>query len=147
MKPNAVNDATIEQTSTNDDALTGSKILEEAQSLWYELREVLYHRLQLAALETRRAGASLVTMIIAGVMVAVLLNGAWLGLVIGIVQSLIEHGMVASTAILLAVAANLFIALLLCGLIRRKSRYLQFPAILGNIQPVPPKRGQSEHTS
>lgn len=138
MKPNVANDATIKQTTPQDEPI-GSNALEEAQSLWYELRGLIYERLRLAALETRRAGESLVTMLIAGVMVAVLLIGAWLGIIVAVVLMLIEHGMVASTAILLAVAVNLLIALLLCGVIRRKSHYLQFPALLGNLEPVPLK--------
>ncbi|MDD1616307.1 MAG: hypothetical protein CG439_1441 [Methylococcaceae bacterium NSP1-2] len=138
MKPNAANDATIKQTATQDEPI-GSNALEEVQSLWHELRELLHARLRLAALETRRAGESLVTMLIAGVMVAVLLIGAWLGIMVAVVLMLIEQGMVASTAILLAVAVNLLIALLLCGVIRRKSHYLQFPALLGSLEPVPLK--------
>jgi hypothetical protein len=133
MKPNAVNDTTIEQTATHDESAIDSNVLEDAQSLWYELRELFHNRLQLVALETRRAGESLVVMIIAGVMVAVLLNGAWLGLVIAVVQMLIEQGIVASRAILLAVAVNLVLALILCRLIRRKSHYLQFPALLSSL--------------
>jgi hypothetical protein len=138
MKPNAANDATIKQTATQDDPIS-SNALQELQSLWYELRGVIYEHLRLAALETRRAGESLVTMLIAGVIVALLLIGAWLGMIVAGVLMLIEHGMVASTAILLAVVANLLIALLLCGVIRRKSHYLQFPALLGSLQPMPPK--------
>ena len=136
MKTNAANDATVKHATTANE-LHDSKVLQEARSLWHELCSVLQNRLQLAVLETRRAGESLVTMIIAGVMVAILLNGAWLGLVLAGVQILIEQGMVTSTAILLAVAANLFIALLLCGVIRRKSHYLQFPALLNSLQATP----------
>lgn len=140
MKTNAANDTTIKHSTTPNE-LHDSEVLQEVQSLWHELRALIQNRLQLAALETRRAGESLVTMIIAGVMVAVLLNGAWLGLVIAVVQMLIEQGMVTSTAILLAVAANLLIALLLCGVIRRKSRHLQFPALLASLQTT----SQREH--
>jgi len=138
MKSNAANDATIKQTATQDEPI-GSNALQDVQSLWYELRGLIYEHLQLAALETRRAGQSLVTMIIAGVIVALLLIGAWLGIIVAGVLMLIEQGMVASTAISLAVVANLLIALLLCGVIRRKSHYLQFPALLGSLQPIPPK--------
>jgi len=138
MKSNAANDATIKQTATQNEPI-GSNALDDVQSLWHELRGLIYEHLRLAALETRRAGESLVTMLIAGVMVAVLLIGAWLGIMVAVVLMLIEHGMVASTAILLAVAINLLIALLLCGVIRRKSHYLQFPALLGSLEPVPLK--------
>lgn len=138
MKTNAANDATIKHDAMPDEP-SGSKVLQDARLLCHELRGLIYEHLRLAALEARRAGESLVTMLIAGIMVALLLIGAWLGLVAAAVLVLIEHGMMASTAILLAVAANLLIALLLCGVIRRKSHYLQFPALLGSLQPQPLK--------
>ena len=140
MKSNAVNDATIKQTAT-DNALA------DAQSLGYELRELLHDHLQLAALETRRAAESLVAMIITGVIVAVLLMGAWLGMMVAVVLMLIEHGMVASTAILLAIAVNLTLALLLCGVMRDKSHYLQFPSLLGSLKPAPPKHRNKDKSS
>jgi hypothetical protein len=135
MKTNAANDATIQHPATPN-----NNVLQEAELLWHELRALLQNRLQLAVLETRRAGESLVTMIMAGVMIAVLLNGAWLGIVFAGIQILIEQGMVASTAILLVVVVNLFIALLLYGVIRRKSHYLQFPALLTSLQAVPQRK-------
>ena len=55
-------------------------LLQEAKSLWHELRELAHDQLTLAALETKLAGKSLVTMIAAGVMVALLVVSAWLGL-------------------------------------------------------------------
>lgn len=134
MKSNECNESATEQATTHSEPLIASNALEDAQLLWYELRELIHNHCQLAALETRRAGESLVIMIVAGVMLGVLLNGVWLGLVIAAVQMLIEQGMVASSAILLAVAVNLLVALLLCGVIRYKSRYLQFPAILHSLQ-------------
>jgi hypothetical protein len=112
-------------------------VLEDIQLLWRELGELIHDHFQLAALETRRAGESLVIMIVAGVMVAVLLIGAWLGFLVAAVQFLIEQGMAASSAILLTVAVNLLVALILCGVIRRKSRYLQFPALIHSLQPLP----------
>ncbi|MFU8789219.1 MAG: phage holin family protein [Methylobacter sp.] len=142
METNAANDAAIKHDALPDE-LTGSKVLQDARLLWHELRGLVYEHLRLAALETRRAGESLATMLIAGIMVALLLIGAWLGLVAAAVLMLIEQGIMASTALLLAVAANLFIALLLCGVIRRKSHYLQFPALLGSLQPQPLKAKSS----
>jgi hypothetical protein len=130
MESNAVNETTPERVAS---------LLDDAQALWHELHTLIHQHLQLAALETRRAGESLVTMLVAGIMVAVLLIGAWLGLGVAVVQWLIEQGMVASSAILLAVAANLLVVLLLCAVIRNKSRYLQFPALLRSFQPLPQK--------
>ena len=137
MNPDAIEDQTG-QTATPSNPVKDSGVLEDLQSLWHELRGLLHDHLQLAALETRRAGESLVDMIVVGVMVAVLLNCAWLGLVAAAVLWVVEHGVMASDAILLAVAFNLLVVLILFGVIRRKSRYLQFPAILRSLQPTPP---------
>ncbi|WP_262967001.1 phage holin family protein [Methylobacter psychrophilus] len=120
-------------------------MLEDAQSLWCELRGLTHDRFRLATLETHRAGKSLVDMIVAGVMVGVLLIGAWLGLMAAAVLKLVEHGIVAaSSAILLAVASNLLIALIFFGVIRRKSRYLQFPATLRSFQTPSTERRDRE---
>jgi uncharacterized membrane protein YqjE len=144
MDPNAVEDETSGQTTTPGDPVNGSGVLEDAQSLWHELHGLTHDRFRLAALETQRAGESLVAMIVAGVMVAVLLSGAWLGLMAAVVLELVEHGMVASSAILLTVAFNLLLPLILCSVIRRNSRYLQFPATLRSLQPIPSGRLNAE---
>jgi len=130
MTTNAVDH---EQTTAHSDALRPASLLDDVQSLWHELGDLLHDRVLLAALETRQAGESLVVMMIAAVLIAVLLNGAWLGLVVAAVLLLIESGMVASAAILLAVAFHLLIILILSGVIRRKSHYLQFPATLRSL--------------
>ena len=144
MDRNALEDETPRQTATHADAVSDSTVLEEAQSLLHELRGLTHDRFRLAALETRRAGESLVSMIIAGVMVAFLLSSAWLGLMTAAVLGLIDHGVVASSAILLAVAFNLLLALILCRVMRRKSRYLQFPATLRSLQARPPGRRDAQ---
>jgi len=144
MAPNAVNDEAPGPTATRGEPVKGSGVLEDAQSLWQELRELSHDRFRLAALETQRAGDSLVSMLIAGAMVAVLLIGAWLGLLAAAVLWLVEHGVVASSAILLAVGCNLLLSLILCAVIRRKSRYLQFPATLRSLRPRPPERRDQE---
>ena len=107
MKHDALKHETPVQTETRGDPGIGSGMLEDAQSLWHELRGLIHDRFRLAALETQRAGKSLVDMIVAGVMVGVLLIGAWLGLMAAAVLELLKHGVVAtSSAILLAVASN-----------------------------------------
>ncbi len=123
-------------TATHGEPVSGSGVLEDARSLWHELLGLSHDRFRLAALETQRAGESLVAMIMTGVIVAILLSGAWLGLMAAVVAALVEHGVDVSSAILLAVAANLLLALILCVVIRRKSRYLQFPATLRSLQPT-----------
>jgi len=144
MNPDAIGDETPGQAATRGDPVSGSGVLEDAQSLWHELRGLTHDRFRLAALETQRAGKSLVDMIVAGIMVGVLLINAWLGLLTAAVLRLVAHGMVASSAILLAVAFNLLLTLLLFGVIRRKSRHLQFPATLHSLQPMPSGRRDTE---
>ena len=132
------------QTATHGDPVHGSGVLEDAQALWHELHGLAHDRFQLAALETQRAGESLVTMVVSGVMVAVLLSSAWLGLMAAAVLWLVENGIVASSAILLAAAFNVLFALILCGIIRSKSRYLQFPATLNSLKPMHPEPKDAE---
>ncbi|MEQ1527963.1 MAG: phage holin family protein [Methylococcales bacterium] len=131
MKPDKFTDGTEQQS----DPLISSGVLSDVQLLWQEFYALGYHRLRLAALETQRAGQSLVVMLIAGILVACLLGSAWLGLVATAVLLLIEHGWVVTSALLLAVAAHLLAALVLLVLIRRKSRYLKLPATLHSLQP------------
>ncbi len=133
MKANGFEDGATGQS----DPLSSSGILDDAQSLWQELRALSFDRLQLAALETQRAGRSLVSMLIAGIIAACLLGSAWLGLLATVVLVMIEHGLPVGSAMLLAVAANLLAALILLVLIRRKSRFLKFPATLNSLKPLP----------
>jgi hypothetical protein len=141
MDPDTLEDETPGQSAKRGDQVNDStSVLEDVQSLWNELHGLAYNHFRLAALETRRAGESLVSMIIAGVMVAFLLSSAWLGLMAAAVLELIGNGIAASSAILLAVAFNLLLALFLCRVMRRKSRYLHFPAILRSLQPRSPVR-------
>ncbi len=140
MGTDAARDQTPGQRATRGETVSGSGVWEDAQSLWRELRGLIHERFRLAALETQQAGRSLVAMTVAGIMVAVLLSSAWLGLVAAGVLGLVENGMVASSAILLAVALNFLAALILCAVIGRKSRYLRFPATTRSLQPRPERR-------
>jgi hypothetical protein len=137
MATNAEPETTTGQILT-DTKSTRFSVLKDVQALWYTVRELAHDHFRLAALEAQRAGKSLVAMIVTGITVAVLLNGAWLGLLAAIGQRLIENGMAVSSAILLAVVFNLLLALLLWGVICHKSRYLQFPALLNSLRPVKP---------
>ncbi|HEX6930053.1 MAG TPA: hypothetical protein VF267_12415, partial [Gammaproteobacteria bacterium] len=87
------------------------------------------------ALETRRAGQSLIIMLAAGVMMAILLVSAWLGLVAAGVFGMIDAGLAPAFAILAAVLANLLFAAALYGVIHYKRRYLSFPATIRNLRP------------
>jgi hypothetical protein len=144
MEPTNALDRKVEPTAVGDGPPAGPGLLDEIKSLWRELRGLAHDELTLAALETRLAARSLVTMIAAGVMFAVLLVSAWLGLVGAVVLGLIGIGVTASIAMLLAVATNLVFSLILYEVIRRQSRHLQFPATLRSLRPVPAKLQGSE---
>lgn len=111
-----------------------ANIKQELESLWVALQGLGHDRFQLAALEARRAGESFVTMLMLGVMVAVLLIAAWLGILAGAVLALIGQGVLVSSAVLAAVAVNLMLVLFLVGVLRRKSRFLQWPACLHSLR-------------
>lgn len=124
--------------SPSEDATHGNRMLSDAWRLWSELAGLAHDRLLLAVLETRRAGNSLVTMIAAGVMVAVLLVSAWLGLVAAAIFTLVATGLSVAAALTFGVLANVVIALLLVRFIRWHSVHLQWPATLRSLQrPAP----------
>ena len=112
MEPSSALDRN-EQAAATGRPPSDSGVLDNAKSLWDELRGLAHDQLALAALETRLAGKSLVSMIVAGVMVAVLLVSAWFGLIGAAVLWLVSLGVMTSIAMLLAVAANLVFALIL----------------------------------
>jgi hypothetical protein len=62
MNPDAIGDETPGQAATRGDPVSGFGVLEDAQSLWHELGGLIHDRFRLAALETQRAGKSLVSM-------------------------------------------------------------------------------------
>ncbi|NOU23074.1 MAG: phage holin family protein [Methyloglobulus sp.] len=144
MDSNTIENELPGQTPMHGNPVNGSSLLEDAHALWHELRGLSHDRFQLAALETQQAGVSLVNMVIVGVLVAGLLCGAWLGLLAAAILGLIENGVMVRSAILLTVVLNLLLALVFCGVIRRKSRYLQFPATLHSLQPMSQGHRDSE---
>ena len=146
MEPTNALDRTGDPAAAGGALPDDSRLLEDVKSLWHEFRGLVHDRLTLAALETRLAGESLVTMVATGVMVAVLLVSAWLGLMGAVVLWLISIGVMAGIAMLVAIAANLVFALILYDVIRRQSRHLQFPATLDSLRPVPAKVQMKEET-
>lgn len=134
------------QTGSCDDSVGGSGVLDDTKALLHELLGLIHDHFRLTALETQRAGKSFVAMIMAAVMIAALLNGAWLGLLAASVFWLVENGVAASRAILLAVALNLLLAVILFGVIRHKRRSLKFPATLRSLQPSPRSAGMRRNS-
>jgi|SRR5882672_4896752 len=122
----------------------GVGLLDDARSIWRALSGLVHDQFALAALETKLAGKSLVSMVVTGVMAAALLISAWLGLVGVAVLWLIGLGVSPSAALLLAVAANLAFALILFERIRRYSRNLAFPRTVSSLRGAPPNTRGSE---
>lgn len=114
-------------------------LLQEAQRLWHEVRGMAHEQLTLAALELRLAGESAVRMLVSGVLIAVLLVSAWIGLLAAGILWLVSLGVAAAAAILAGVVLNLALAALLYASIRRRSRHLQFPSTLRSLRPLPLK--------
>jgi uncharacterized membrane protein YqjE len=144
MDTNDMGSEAPKQAATRSNTVNGSSLLDDARALWSEVRGLSHDRFQLAALETQQAGVSLVNMIVAGVLVAGLLCGAWMGLLSAAVLGMIENGVMVRNAILLAVVLNLLLALIFCRVIHRKSRYLKFPATLHSLKPEPPGHRDTE---
>jgi uncharacterized membrane protein YqjE len=112
-------------------------LLQEVQLLWHELRAMVHDQLTLAALETRLAGESLVHMLVAGVLIAVLLASAWMGLMAAGIVWLLGLGVAVPVAILGAVLAHLIAAGILYTWLRKQGRHLQFPSTLRSLRPLP----------
>ena len=129
-------DAAHVNGESRDSEPSGRGLFEGAGPLFREFQGVAHDYFVLAALETKRAGMSLVIMLAAGVMMAILLVSAWLGLVTAGVFGMIAAGVVPWLAVLLAVVANLAVAAALYGVIRYKRRYLAFPATARNLRPA-----------
>src|ERR1700741_1136136 len=89
-------------------------LLADVRSLWRDLDGLVHDQFALAALETRQAGESLVSMVVTGILVAGLLISAWLGLIGAAVLWLVNAGGAPGIAVLVAVAANLAVSLVLC---------------------------------
>ena len=108
-----------------------------ANLLWQALLGLAHDRLELAALETQRAGESLVAMVVAGMLLAGLVLSAWLGVLGAAMLALTSRGVMATgSALLLAVALNLAIALMLWRHIGRLSHDLRFPANGRSLEPA-----------
>ncbi len=110
-------------------------LLASAEALWHDLSGLAHDYLRLAALEAQRAGESLVSIIVFGIVTGLLVVSAWLGLAGALVLWLIGIGWHASLAMLLAVVINLAGAAGFVFAIRAKSHNLRFPAIVNSLRP------------
>jgi uncharacterized membrane protein YqjE len=103
-------------------------VLDSARSLWRDFTALARDQLELALLETQRAGKSAVNMLIYALGATMLLVTAWLGVLAAIVIGLAELGLHAGFGVLIVVALNLVGAYVLYRMIRSSSEDLGFPA-------------------
>lgn len=115
----------------NDDET--ESLLQQAQVLGSEVREVIKAQLQLAGMEARRAGESLVRMIAFGIIAACLIFTAWVLVVAVGVIAVVNGGLLSLTAALLIVAVgHLAIAAYIVRDIKRRSHNLMFSITSSN---------------
>jgi len=108
-------------------------LLDNASGVWSDLRGILHDHLQLAALETQRAGNSLITMVTCAIAGALLVATAWLGLVGAGAVCLIAAGLNMALALVFIAALNVAAAFALYLVIRRSSEALRFPATVRSL--------------
>jgi hypothetical protein len=124
-----------DQAAAATAAAAGAGLIDNAVALWSDLQAVAHDHLELAALEAKRAGQNLVAIVVYGVVIAILVVTAWMGLVTAGVLWIIQLGLNASLAVLIGVAVNLAGAFGLVLLIKQASHALRFPATVNALQP------------
>lgn len=104
--------------------------LESAKLLLSELQGIAHDRLLLATLEIKKAGLSLVAMVIYGIFAAVLLAASWMALVSAGLLWAISRGVPWPAGLLAAAVLNVCVAIGFILAIRSRSNDLLFPATL-----------------
>lgn len=108
-------------------------LLQQVQALQSEVRGVIKTQLQLAGLETRQAGESLVRMVALAVILGCVVFTAWIALLAAIIAASISAGIVSlTTALLITVIAHIGIAFYLSRRVRRRGRDLLFSETSSN---------------
>jgi uncharacterized membrane protein YqjE len=102
-------------------------LLEQVQALESEVRGVVKTQLQLAGMETRRAGESFVRMVAFAVLAACLAFTAWAVLVTAAVIAIVNSSVMSlTTALVIVAVAHLAAAFYIVRYIKRRSRDLLF---------------------
>jgi len=117
------------------DATRPEGIVAELSGAFAGARGLLSNLLDLFGLEARRAGLMLVLMLACGVIGAVLIVAAWMGLLAALVLWAVALGVEWQAALGAVALANLAAALALFWLCARVSRTLAFPATRRELRP------------
>jgi uncharacterized membrane protein YqjE len=111
--------------------------VDNAVALWDDLKALAHDHLELAALETKRAGESLVMIVVFGIVAAILLVTAWMGLVAALVLWLVTLDLSVWLAVLIGVVVNVAAAGGLVFAIKSRTTALRFPATVRALKPGP----------
>lgn len=136
MSSSATKNEVPGKTAASGHTESDTSTVEDVQSLWHELHKLNHMHFRLAALEARQAGNSLVFMMMAGLIVAVLLVVAWLGFLAAGILALSRYEIVTDHILLalLAVVLNIVLSLVFWVVIRSKGYDLQFPATIRSLK-------------
>lgn len=116
-----------------DDSTDTESLLQQVQALEREVRGVLKTQLQLAGLETRQAGESLVHMVALAVILGCVVFTAWIALLAAIITASVNVGIVSlTTALIVTAVAHVVLAFYLARIVRRRGRDLLFSETSGN---------------
>lgn len=117
------------QTDTNET----ESLLQQVRALESEVRGVVKAQLQLAGMETRRAGESFVRMVAFAIIASCLILSAWGALVAAVVAAVVNNGVLSlTTALIIVAACHLGTAFYLVKRIKQRSRDLLFPKTSSN---------------
>ena len=127
-------DATDAESASPHGEAANDGVLDSAQALWRDVTAHLKDHIELALLETQRAGKSAVNMLIYAIAAALLLVTAWLGALAALVVGMAASGLHPGWGILIVVGLNLGGVFTLYLMIRSHSENLRFPATVRSLK-------------
>jgi len=119
------------------DASSPHCVLDEVSDTFASARRVISDFLELLALETRRAGLTLVWMVACGAVAAILAVTAWLGFMAALALWAVSLGFPWGAAVIAISLANLLAAAIMTSVCIRKSRDLLFSATRRQLETIP----------
>lgn len=135
VPPKTDSTESVDPSTESEAEETGDGLFSNASALIADYRALATSYFKLAALETKKAGESLVLIVALGIITGVLAVTSWLAMVAAATLALIEFTVLSpSGAIFCMAAINIVIALGLLFVIFRQSRALLFSAITRNLE-------------
>ena len=119
------------------DASSPHCVLDEVSDTFASARRVISDFLELLALETRRAGLTLVWMVACGAVAAILAVTAWLGFMAALALWAVSPGFPWGAAVIAISLANLLAAASMTSVCIRKSRVRLFSATRRQLETKP----------